>query len=71
MSKGGFKHTRAREPNSRDREWLEKLQLKLLQEKKLNRKDTAKLDYLYSESFLMGLDDNLNVTTGTDKKSIT
>jgi|TARA_R110000824_G_scaffold264210_2_gene453064 hypothetical protein len=62
MSKGGFKHTRAREPNSRDRKWLEKLQLKLLQEKELNRKDTERLDYLYSESFLMGLDDNLNVT---------
>jgi hypothetical protein len=71
MSKGGFKHTRAREPNLRDQKWLEKLQLKLLLEKKLNCKDTARLDYLYSESFLMGLDDNLKVTPGTVKKSFT
>jgi len=30
MSKGGFKHTKAREPNLRDQIWLEKLQLKVL-----------------------------------------
>jgi hypothetical protein len=68
MSKGGFKHTKAREPNLRDQKWLEKLQLKVLQGKGLNSKETKKLDYLYSESSLDGVDDNLKVTTATIEK---
>ena len=68
MSKGGFKHTKAREPNLRDQKWLEKLQLKVLQEKKLNSKETKRLNDLYSESFLAGFDDNLKVTTATIEK---
>ena len=68
MSKGGFKHTKARVPNFRDQKWLEKLQLKVLQEKKLNSKETKRLNDLYSESFLAGFDDNLKVTTATIEK---
>ncbi len=68
MSKGGFKHTKAREPNLRDQIWLEKLQLKVLRENKLNSKEMKKLNNLYSESFLIGLDDNLKVTTATHEK---
>ena len=68
MSKGGFKHTKAREPNLRDEKWLEKLQLKVLQGKTLNFKETKKLNYLYSESSLDGLNDNLKVTITTIEK---
>ena len=68
MSKGGFKHTKAREPNLRDQKWLEKLQLKVLREKKLNSKEMGRLNDLYSESSIDGLDDNLKVTTVTIEK---
>jgi|1_EtaG_2_1085319.scaffolds.fasta_scaffold23318_2 hypothetical protein len=68
MSTGGFKHTKARAPNLRDQKWLEKLQLKVLREKKLNSKDTKRLNDLYSESSIDGLDDNLKVTIATIEK---
>ena len=68
MSKGGFKHTKAREPNLRDQKWLEKLQLKVSQEKKLNFKETKRLNDLYSEVSPTGLDDNLKVTIATIEK---
>ena len=68
MSKGGFKHTKARVPNFRDQKWLEKLQLKVLREKKLNSKEMGRLNDLYSESSIDGLDDNLKVTTVTIEK---
>ena len=68
MSKGGFRHTKAREPNLRDQKWLEKLQLKVSQEKKLNFKETKRLNDLYSEVSPTGLDDNLKVTIATIEK---
>ena len=68
MSRGGFKHTKGREPSLRDEKWLEKLQLKVLQEKKLNSKETKRLNDLYSEVSPDGHDDNLKVTIATIEK---
>jgi len=68
MSRGGFKHTKALEPNSRDEKWLEKLQLKVLQKKKLNSKETKRLNDLYSEVSPTGHNDNLKVTIATIEK---